>query len=63
MKARTVNIKDLDASCWTIQLWGKEHCKTCLWNGTRDCGGNSGNAEKIKTGKMKAKSRVLGREK
>lgn len=50
MKARTINIKDLDTSCWSIQFWGKEYCQTCEYNGTKDCGGNSGNAKKIREG-------------
>lgn len=50
MKAKVINIKDLDTSCWSIQIWGKEYCQICPWNRTKDCGGNSGNAKRIREG-------------
>ena len=62
MKVRTIDSKDLDASCWSIQFWGKEYCKTCKYDGTKDCGANSGNAKKIREGGT-VKARDFAQEK
>jgi len=56
---RTIKQSELDASCWSIQFWGKEHCQKCEYNNTPDCGGNWGNAKLISEGKRQVKSKVL----
>lgn len=63
MKIATINQSDLDSSCWLIQVWGLEYCQECELIGTEECGGNWGNANKIKEGKMKVRSRPLNVEK
>ena len=59
MKSRTINSKDLDASCWLVQFWGRRYCKTCKLNNTKKCGANFGNARLIKNGLMRVKSRII----
>jgi len=59
LKVVGVDISDLDTSCWSIQFWGREICTDCIYNGTKDCGGNVGNAKLIKEGKLKLKARTL----
>ncbi len=39
-KAAIMNSKDLDSTCWSVQFWGVNYCKTCELLGTRDCGGS-----------------------
>ncbi len=39
MKVKSVRQGALSAECWNIQVWGTFHCKTCEYNGKRDCGG------------------------
>jgi len=39
VKIKTVRQGDLSAECWSVQFWGKEHCKTCEFLSTGDCGG------------------------
>ncbi len=56
---RIIKQSELDASCWGIQVWGKQYCKKCEFKETPDCGGNSGNAKLIREGKRQVKSRVL----
>ena len=56
---RTIKQSELDASCWGIQLWGKEHCQECEYNNTPDCGGNRGNTKLIREDKRQVKSKVL----
>uniref|UniRef100_A0A6M3KX43 Uncharacterized protein n=1 Tax=viral metagenome TaxID=1070528 RepID=A0A6M3KX43_9ZZZZ len=36
---KSVRQSDLSAECWGVQVWGKEHCKTCEFLSTGDCGG------------------------
>ncbi len=36
---KMVNQGDLLAECWSVQIWGQEHCKTCEFLNKRDCGG------------------------
>ena len=59
MEKATIRQKDLDSSCWSIQFWGKEHCKKCESNQTEECGGNTGNARLIKKGLMEQKSQII----
>lgn len=59
VRARTMNQKDLDSSCWSIQIWGPEYCKNCEFKNTSDCGGQTGNAKLIREGKTKVKSREI----
>lgn len=47
MKAKTVRQSDLTGECWSVQVWGKEKCKTCEFRNTEDCGGKN----ILKTGK------------
>ncbi len=39
VKVKTVKQSDMSAECWSVQIWGKEHCKTCEFLNTRNCGG------------------------
>lgn len=39
-KIAIMNQKDLDPTCWSVQFWGVDYCKTCEFLGTKDCGGN-----------------------
>jgi hypothetical protein len=32
---------DLTTECWSVQLFGLEHCETCEARGTPECGGKS----------------------
>ncbi len=59
MKQGIIRQKDLDSSCWSIQFWGKEHCRKCEFDKTKQCGGNTGNAKLIKDGLMKPKSKTI----
>lgn len=56
-QVRTINQSELDSSCWQIQVWGKDYCKTCEFDGTPDCGGNIGNAKLIREGQRQVKSK------
>lgn len=60
MKQAIIRQKDLDSSCWSIQFWGKGHCKKCDFNNKKQCGGNTGNARLIKKGLINPKSRNIG---
>ena len=59
MKIATIKQSDLDSSCWLVQFWGRQYCQECELNATKECGGNWGNAKKIRQGKMKVKSKPL----
>jgi len=59
MKIATIRQSDLDSSCWLVQFWGRSYCQGCKYNGTKECGGNWGNAKRIKEGKMKPKSKPI----
>ena len=39
MKTKVIKQADLTTECWLIQIWGKEHCKSCEFRGTKECGG------------------------
>jgi hypothetical protein len=47
LKIKIINQSDLTADCWTVQAWGLEACKTCEFQGTKDCGGGK-TLEKLK---------------
>jgi len=59
MKVGIISSQDLDTSCWSIQLFGKEYCQKCQYEETRNCGANTGNARLIKEGKMQPKVKEL----
>lgn len=37
--ARTVRQRNLTGECWLVQMWGLDHCKTCEYKGSSECGG------------------------
>lgn len=39
VSVRTVNQSELTSDCWSVQVWGIEHCKTCQYLNTKECGG------------------------
>lgn len=39
-KVAIMNSKDLDPTCWLVQFWGVNYCKTCEFLETKDCGGS-----------------------
>jgi len=39
-KIAAMNQKDLDPTCWSVQFWGVDYCKTCEFLGAKDCGGS-----------------------
>jgi len=47
MEVKTFPQSKLSAECWSVQMWGTDHCKECEFYGTEDCGGT----EILKTGK------------
>ena len=44
---RHIRQDKITAECWSIQMWGKEKCKTCEYLKTKACGGK----DILKTGK------------
>jgi len=36
---RTVRQKNMTGECMMVQVWGIEHCKTCEYRNSRECGG------------------------
>ena len=36
---KMVQQSKLSSECWSVQIWGQEHCKTCEFLNKRDCGG------------------------
>jgi hypothetical protein len=38
-KSRMVSQSSLSAECWGVQVWGLDHCITCEYKDTQDCGG------------------------
>ena len=40
-KSRTVTQSNLSAECWNVQIWGLEHCATCEYKNTDECGGKN----------------------
>jgi hypothetical protein len=38
-KVAIINSRDLDFTCWSVQFWGVDYCKTCDFLHTEDCGG------------------------
>ena len=63
MKIATIRQSDLDSSCWLAQFWGRQSCQECEYDGTEECGGNWGNAKKIRERKMEVKSKPLDTQK
>lgn len=44
-----INQKDLDSSCWSVQMYGTDHCKTCEFLHTGECGGSPEVKDYLKT--------------
>jgi len=40
-KMRQVRQSNLSAECMMVQVWGLDHCKTCEYKGTAQCGGQN----------------------
>lgn len=59
MRIATIKQSDLDSSCWLIQFWGRSYCERCEYKGTKECGGNFGNAKRIRECKMEPKSKPI----
>jgi len=59
IRARTMNQKDLDSSCWSVQFWGLEACENCEFRNTAECGGKIGNAKLIRERKMEMKTKEI----
>lgn len=38
---RKVNQSDLSSECFMVQVWGPDRCKTCEFQGKKDCGGQN----------------------
>ena len=39
VKSTTVKQSHLSSECWLVQAWGLDHCITCEFLNTEDCGG------------------------
>jgi hypothetical protein len=39
-KIAIMNQRDLDPTCWLVQFWGVDYCKSCEFLGTKECGGS-----------------------
>ena len=46
MRKSIINQASLTSECWSVQLFGLKHCKTCEFLNTKECGGE--NIRKIK---------------
>ena len=41
MKMKTIKQLGLSSECFSVQIWGLEHCKTCEYRDTDECGGKN----------------------
>ena len=39
LKIKQVNLSDLTAECWSVQMWGLDACNDCQFAETNMCGG------------------------
>ncbi len=50
----TINQKDLDSTCWLVQMFGTDRCKDCDLLNTPNCGGSPKVKKYLKTNLAKA---------
>lgn len=39
MTSKVIEQAQLSDECWSVQMWGLDHCNTCEFKGKRSCGG------------------------
>jgi len=39
-KMAVMSQNSLDPTCWLVQFWGVDYCKSCEFFGTKECGGS-----------------------